>query len=277
MPAADDIRRWSSVLATDPQSLVFADLAEALRQQGDLETAERLATRGLERHPSHAPALMVLARIAEARGDLSAASAHWDRARQHEPAPAHGHGNGGAPPTPDRYSGADGNGAAASNGPNGGMPNGHRFTPRVNTRVEPGRIPNGRTTGAAYPTASYPAISGFSATIASAPARPEVVRSLVADADGLLLASPQPSDDMAVLEAMAAAVAGVGDDAARAMKHLNLGAWHALVLETAGDTLALAPAPAGSLTVLSVGRQVPIGRVRALLRVATARAAADGF
>jgi predicted regulator of Ras-like GTPase activity (Roadblock/LC7/MglB family) len=76
---------------------------------------------------------------------------------------------------------------------------------------------------------------------------------------------------------MAAAVAGVGDDAARAMKHLNLGAWHALVLETAGDSLALAPAPAGSLTVLSVARHVPIGRVRALLRVATARAAAAGF
>ena len=82
---------------------------------------------------------------------------------------------------------------------------------------------------------------------------------------------------MAVLEAMAAAVAGVGDDAARAMKHLNLGAWHALVLETGGDTLALATAPAGSMTVLSVARHVPIGRVRALLRVATARAAADGF
>jgi hypothetical protein len=61
------------------------------------------------------------------------------------------------------------------------------------------------------------------------------------------------------------------------MKHLNLGAWHALVLETAGDSLALAPAPGGSLTVLSVAPHVPIGRVRALLRVATARAAADGF
>ena len=32
MPAADDIRRWSNELATDPQSLAFADLAEALRR-----------------------------------------------------------------------------------------------------------------------------------------------------------------------------------------------------------------------------------------------------
>ena len=246
MPAADEIRRWSSELAADPQSLAFADLAEALRQQGDLETAERLAVRGLERHPTHGPALSVLARIAEARGDLNAASAYWERARLHNPTPTSGAANGSVPSP---------------------RTNGHAATPVS----APGRV-----TGAAYPTASYAAIPSFSVSIAT-PSRPEVVRSLVADADGLLLASPQPSDDMGVLEAMAAAVAGVGDDAARAMKHLNLGAWHALVLETAGDFLALAPAPAGSLTVLSVAPHVPVGRVRALLRVATARAAADGF
>ena len=246
MPAADDIRRWSNELATDPQSLAFADLAEALRQQGDLETAERLAVRGLERHPTHGPALSVLARIAEARGDLNAASAYWERARLYNPTPTSGAANGSVP------------------------------SPRTNGHADTPETPPTRATGAAYPTASYAAIPSFSVSIAT-PARQEVVRSLVADADGLLLASPQPSDDMGVLEAMAAAVAGVGDDAAKAMKHLNLGAWHALVLETAGDSLALAPAPAGSLTVLSVAPHVPIGRVRALLRVATARAAADGF
>ncbi len=247
MPAADDIRRWSNELATDPQSLAFADLAEALRQQGDLETAERLAVRGLERHPTHGPALGVLARIAEARGDLNAAAAFWERARLYNPTPTSGAANGSVP-------------SPRTNG-HGDAP------PQVTTRA----------TGAAYPTASYAAVPSFTVSLATPTSRPEVVRSLVADADGLLLASPQPSDDMSVLEAMAAAVAGVGDDAARAMKHLNLGAWHALVLETAGDSLALAPAPGGSLTVLSVAPHVPIGRVRALLRVATARAAADGF
>jgi predicted regulator of Ras-like GTPase activity (Roadblock/LC7/MglB family) len=244
MPASDDIRRWSNDLATDPQSLAFADLAEALREQGDLETAERLAVRGLERHPSYGPALTVLARIAEARGDMSAASEFWEQARGSSTAVA-----SRAP--------------AAANGSLNGEP------------LSTGRA---RHTGAAYPTASYAAVAAtFTASLTTPPVRPEVVRSLVADADGLLLASPQPSDDMGVLEAMAAAVAGVGDDAVRAMKHLNLGAWQALVLETAGDSLALAPAPAGSLTVLSVAPHVPIGRVRALLRVATVRAAADGF
>ena len=261
MPAADEIRRWSNELATDPQSLAFADLAEALRQQGDLETAERLATRGLERHPTNGPALNVLARIAEARGDLNAAAAFWERSRLYNPTPTAGAANGSVP-SPRINGNGNGNGNGHGHG------HGYAATPAA------GSV---RLTGASYPTASYAAVPAFSATIALPPTRPEVVRSLVADADGLLLASPQPSDDMAVLEAMAAAVAGVGDDAARAMKHLNLGNWHALVLETGGDSLAIAPAPAGSLTVLSVAPHVPIGRVRALLRVATARAAADGF
>ena len=263
MPAADEIRRWSNELATDPQSLAFADLAEAFRQQGDLETAERLATRGLERHPTNGPALNVLARIAEARGDLNAAAAFWERSRLYNPTPTAGAANGSVP-SPR----INGNGNGNGHGHGHGHGHGYAATPAA------GSV---RLTGASYPTASYAAVPAFSATIALPPTRPEVVRSLVADADGLLLASPQPSDDMAVLEAMAAAVAGVGDDAARAMKHLNLGNWHALVLETGGDSLAIAPAPAGSLTVLSVAPHVPIGRVRALLRVATARAAADGF
>jgi predicted regulator of Ras-like GTPase activity (Roadblock/LC7/MglB family) len=248
MQASDDIRRWSNELATDPQSLVFADLAEALRQQGDLETAERLATRGLERHPQHTAALRVLARIAESRGDLTGAGALWDRARALSP--------------------------AAATLPTGGAHAGH-IGPAAATQPPSAWA----DTSAQVPAiaAAYVAPSSFSATIAAPTPRPELVRSLVADADGLLLASPQPSDDLSILEAMAASVAGVGDDAARAMKHLNLGSWHALVLETAGDSLALAPAPAGSLTVLSVAPHVPIGRVRALLRVATARAAADGF
>ena len=47
---ADDIRRWSDELARDPSSLVFLQLGEALRQQGQLEVALKIALRGLERH-----------------------------------------------------------------------------------------------------------------------------------------------------------------------------------------------------------------------------------
>ena len=48
---ADDIRRWSDELASDPSSLVFLQLGEALRRQNQLEVALKIALRGLERHP----------------------------------------------------------------------------------------------------------------------------------------------------------------------------------------------------------------------------------
>ena len=235
MPAPDDIRRGSDELAADPGSLAYAALAEALRQQGDLAGAERIARRGIERHPGHAPGLVVLARIAEGRGDRQAAGEWWERARLAE---------------------ARGS-ATAMRRTSGGI----RAVPRRPTPAAPLR-----------PVSLTPAMQP-----AHGAARPEIVRSLVADADGLLLASPMASDDLGVLEAMAAAVAGVGDDATRAARHLGLGAWRAIVLETSADTLAIAPASDGALTVLSVARQVPLGRTRALLRLAAARAAADGF
>ncbi len=240
MPAPDDIRRMSDELASDPASLVYADLAEALRRQGDVEAAERLARRGIERHPAHPPGLVVLARIAEARGDLAAASEWWERARIAE--------TRGAVPTTGRRT-------------TGGV----RVVPR-------------RPTPAAPLRAVLTAPSSVAVAVPPAPApRPEVVRALVADADGLLLASPTASDDLGVLEAMAAAVAGVGDDATRCARHLGLGGWRAIVMETTADTLAIAPASEGSLTVLSVGRHVPLGRTRALLRLAATRVASDGF
>jgi predicted regulator of Ras-like GTPase activity (Roadblock/LC7/MglB family) len=241
MPAPDDIRRWSDALAADPASLVYADLADALRRQGDLDAAERIARRGLDRHPGHAPGLVVLARIAEDRGDLPAASEWWGRARAAE--------TRGAPaPAPLRRA-------------SGGV----RAVVRRPTPAAPLRAVSHTGTGTPTFVASFTG------------SRPEIVRSLVADADGLLLASPTASDDLGVLESMAAAVAGVGDDATRAAKHLGLGAWRAIVLETTADTLAIAPASDGALTVLSVARHVPLGRSRALLRLAATRAAADGF
>lgn len=251
MFAPDDIRRWSDALAADPASLVYADLAEALRRQGDLEAAERIARRGVERHPLHAAGMIVLARVAEQRGDAAAAALWWERARH-----------------------AEGRGAAALAATNGhGAPHHARRTSGAMRAIPRRPTPAGPIRAVSFrgdsPTPTFVASFGTP--------RPELVRSLVADADGLLLASPTASDDLPVLEAMAAAVAGVGDIAARAARHLGLGPWRAIVLETTGDALAIAPASEGALTVLSVARHVPPGRARALLRLAATRAAADGF
>jgi tetratricopeptide (TPR) repeat protein len=67
---------WS---ARDPNGRAFAPLAEAFRQQGDLDEAEALLKEGLSRHPTFTTALLVAARVARDRGDLPLAIEYLDR------------------------------------------------------------------------------------------------------------------------------------------------------------------------------------------------------
>lgn len=62
---ADEIRRWSDELAREPNSLVFLRLAEALRAQGQLTVALKIAQRGLDRHSGNADARALVDRIAQ--------------------------------------------------------------------------------------------------------------------------------------------------------------------------------------------------------------------
>src|SRR5918992_917215 len=75
---SDEIRRLSDELARDPGSLVFLQLAEALRRHGQLDHALRIAARGVERHRDNADAHDLLARIAADRGELDRAFGAWE-------------------------------------------------------------------------------------------------------------------------------------------------------------------------------------------------------
>ena len=70
---ADEIRRWSDELASDPSSLVFLQLSETLRRQGQIEIALKIALRGLERHPNNIDAHDLVARIAVDQRDFARA------------------------------------------------------------------------------------------------------------------------------------------------------------------------------------------------------------
>jgi tetratricopeptide (TPR) repeat protein len=58
-PRIDDLRRR---LDREPQSRLFAQLAEELRKEGDLREAIQVARRGLEKHPNYPSARMTLGR-----------------------------------------------------------------------------------------------------------------------------------------------------------------------------------------------------------------------
>ena len=85
---SDEIRRLSDELAREPGSLVFLPLGEALRRQGQLDIALKVALRGLERHPHNADAHDLLAKIAVDRGELQRAFDEWDMVLRFAPAHA---------------------------------------------------------------------------------------------------------------------------------------------------------------------------------------------
>ena len=71
-----------------------------------------------------------------------------------------------------------------------------------------------------------------------------------------------------------AALAGVGSEATRAMRHLNLGEWRAIVCECSEANLALAPADDGDVVLVAAAPTVPHGFVRRLLDMVSQRALA---
>ena len=64
----DRIDKCQKILETDPNSQIFAALAEAFRKGGELDKAFRVCQNGLKVHPSYASAHMVMAKINLDRG-----------------------------------------------------------------------------------------------------------------------------------------------------------------------------------------------------------------
>ena len=69
-PRIDDLRKR---LEKEPNSRLFAQLAEELRKDGEFEEAIRIARAGLARHPSYPSARMTLGRALFDTGDMAAA------------------------------------------------------------------------------------------------------------------------------------------------------------------------------------------------------------
>jgi tetratricopeptide (TPR) repeat protein len=74
-PRIDDLRRR---LDKDPGSRLFAQLAEELRKDGELEEAIRVSRDGLHRHPAYPSARMTLGRALLDTGDIAAARTEFE-------------------------------------------------------------------------------------------------------------------------------------------------------------------------------------------------------
>ncbi len=68
LEVTDRIEKCQKILETDPNSQIFAALAEAYRKNGELDKAFRVCQSGLKVHPSYASAHVVMAKINLDRG-----------------------------------------------------------------------------------------------------------------------------------------------------------------------------------------------------------------
>ncbi|AHZ85000.1 hypothetical protein Bb109J_c2307 [Bdellovibrio bacteriovorus] len=70
---ASTIEKYQSLLEKDPNSQVFAPLAEAYREMGMLQEARKTVTAGVQRHPQFVGGLVTYAKVLRDLGELSKA------------------------------------------------------------------------------------------------------------------------------------------------------------------------------------------------------------
>jgi tetratricopeptide (TPR) repeat protein len=271
----DDIRGLTARLADEPGSLAFLELAEALRRRGQLEAAHKVARGGLARYPGLADAHDLMARILSDQGDLAGAFDAWASALQLDPmrtsalkgvgflyfragesAAAMEHLQRALEVDPDDVSIRQ---AIARLGP---------------ARPDP---PAGVADATPAPATPPPAVSPAADSPAEATPEEPVASGpfdavdggerglLLVDASGLRLGgrlADAPGDPAG--DRVAAQLAGVSREAARATRLLGLGAWHTIALESPDGHVVLTPASAETVLVAAREASLPMGRVTLL-------------
>jgi predicted regulator of Ras-like GTPase activity (Roadblock/LC7/MglB family) len=245
-----------------------------LRRQGQLDLALKIAMRGLERHSHNPDAHDLLARIAVDRGELQRAFDEWDMVLRLTPE------HGGAL-----------KGMAFVRFQQGNSADAEQYLQRAAERNAGGdaevtaALANMRAAGRGARDA------GSGARESRAPAAPEngqhpasrvplpASRALFADIlgeheqtalllddQGLVLAGIYvDAEGNDVGDEVGAELSGVTDAARRATRHLDIGEWKAIVLETEVAVVTMAPSSGDGLLVVAASKATPLGLVRRVL------------
>src|SRR3990172_3838835 len=73
VPLPPEISKYQAILSKDPNSMVFAPLAEAYRKAGMLDEAIKTAQEGLKLHPNYLSGMVALGRACYEKGMLKEA------------------------------------------------------------------------------------------------------------------------------------------------------------------------------------------------------------
>jgi tetratricopeptide (TPR) repeat protein len=268
---SDDIRSMTAELAADPTSLVFLRLGEALRQGGRLEPAAKVALQGLSRYPELPEAHDLYARILVDRQDLESAFDEWDMTLRLDP--AHGGAHKGLAflfwQAGDLPSALRHLNAALADLP--GDAQIEAAIAKVQARLEEAKT--AEAPAAEAEPVSVPAqVESQPESSIAAPSGDHLLEDdglLLVDAAGLrLLGTLDRAGGEAVADQVAAELAGVSREAARAARLLELGEWKSIAIESDGANIILAPPTGETLLLLMRDASIPMGRVA----IGTARA-----
>ncbi|HEX8946014.1 MAG TPA: tetratricopeptide repeat protein [Gemmatimonadaceae bacterium] len=260
---ADDVRRLSDELARDPSSLVFLQLGEALRRQGQVEIALKIALRGLERHPHHAEAHDLVARIAVDRRDFARAHEEWETVLRL---------------APDHVGAMKGLGYICFQ--QGRFDDAEQYLGRAVAGGAAGDVSNALEMVRRSSGSNSAAWSAQAAT-ASDPQRifadllvDDGQTALLLDGNGYVLGGLY-LDSMGsdVSQDIGAQLSGISDEVERSMRHLEIGSWRSIVFETQAAVVAMAPTADDGLVVVAASRSTPLGLLRRLLDRCGERAA----
>ena len=286
----DDIRALTARMAEEPGSLAFLELAEALRRRGQLEAAFKVARGGLSRYPGLADAHDLMARVLSDQGDLAGAFDAWSSSLQLDPMRT-----SALKGIAFLYFRAGDTPAALDH-----LQRAMEVDPDDPTiRQAFGRIGAGRS----EPSSAQDAAAGPSSRSTDPPSREPARRAdapsapipapasagrtpglfdgvdggerglLLIDGNGLRLGGELASSDGEEAgDRVAAQLAGVSREAARATRLLGLGSWHAIAIECPDGHLVLAQPTADTVLLASRDPSIPMGRV-GLLAERAARAA----
>jgi tetratricopeptide (TPR) repeat protein len=264
----DDIRALTARLADEPGSLAFLELAEALRRRGQVDAAYKVARGGLSRYPGLADAHDLMARVLSDQGDLAGAFDAWSSALQLDPMRTSAlkgiaflYFRAG-----EKQAALDHLHRALEVDPD------DRSITQAIARLAAGHRPDSPAT----PAVSHEEPRGVVAAGAPIPAAPPETRAhvlfediegggrglLLVDGNGLRLGGRLPDDGSGELsDRVAAQLAGVTREAARATRLLGLGSWHSITIESPDGHLVLAQPTADTVLLAARDPSHPTGWV----------------
>lgn len=255
----EDIRALSAQYASDPSSLVFLRLGEALRQRRQLDAALKIAVQGLSRYPHLPEAHDLYARILTDKHDYANAFDEWDTVLRLSPDHLGAHKGIGflyyraGEPEHALYHLRR---AAQLDPQDAGL---HAAVERVAGGEEiweapmPESPPEHEEEARAVTVAAGDPFSGLEGA---------GERLLLVDQDGFRLGGVFVSTEgVDVSEASAAVLAGAAREATRAARMLELGDWGQLTIEAAGVSVCVLRPTADTTLLSAMDAGLPAGQL----------------